>query len=460
MVMSGVFLSTMDSGMINVALPTIMRSFDLSLEHAGFIVSLYLLTITVTLVFWGKDPSELSTQDKSDINAWIASGGKLIIWDSETAAYFGGFDYTWLTFPFSVNAPGAFGATGWPLLDMEENQLSSINPASPFYVNNYSLSQFTDAVGDAAIFTARNPSDWCVDYNAINVLELDGPVHVYSKHIGTGIIIYSGLDWDYQTTDLKNLLNNEFNADSLPCSYSWTGNVIVTKEADKAVYQPGDTIIFTITVTNPAANPSDIYDAVLTDTPPVEITLIDPAIYNLGNIAPGATITQIITATAVTPGTNLINTGAVVGKNAAGSVYYSGSAQEAFDMVSQNAEEKCISGYKLDQSDNSGIPGWTIILTNPDGSTVSTTTGATGFYQFCQLMPGEYHIEEEQRAGWIPLSPPTININLATTDVTNLNFTNQREDYPVTEFPSIFLPATMIIGFLGAVLFIQRTRDY
>lgn len=54
MVMSGVFLSTMDSGMINVALPTIMRSLNLSLEHAGFIVSFYLLTITVTLVFWGK----------------------------------------------------------------------------------------------------------------------------------------------------------------------------------------------------------------------------------------------------------------------------------------------------------------------------------------------------------------------------------------------------------------------
>ncbi len=54
MVMSGVFLSTMDSGMINVALPTIMRSLNLSLEYAGFIVSFYLLTITVTLVFWGK----------------------------------------------------------------------------------------------------------------------------------------------------------------------------------------------------------------------------------------------------------------------------------------------------------------------------------------------------------------------------------------------------------------------
>lgn len=54
MVMTGVFLSTMDSGMINVALPTIMRSFKLSIEHAEFIVTIYLLTITVTLVFWGR----------------------------------------------------------------------------------------------------------------------------------------------------------------------------------------------------------------------------------------------------------------------------------------------------------------------------------------------------------------------------------------------------------------------
>lgn len=52
--MTGVFLSTMDSGMVNVALPTIMRSFQLSLEHAEFVVTLYLLTITVTLVFWGQ----------------------------------------------------------------------------------------------------------------------------------------------------------------------------------------------------------------------------------------------------------------------------------------------------------------------------------------------------------------------------------------------------------------------
>ncbi len=54
LVMSGVFLSTMDSGMVSVALPTIMRSYDLTLEHSELIITVYLFTITVTLVLWGK----------------------------------------------------------------------------------------------------------------------------------------------------------------------------------------------------------------------------------------------------------------------------------------------------------------------------------------------------------------------------------------------------------------------
>jgi EmrB/QacA subfamily drug resistance transporter len=54
MVMGGVFLSTMDSGMVNIALPTIMRSFSVGLERTNLVVVVYLLTITATLVFWGK----------------------------------------------------------------------------------------------------------------------------------------------------------------------------------------------------------------------------------------------------------------------------------------------------------------------------------------------------------------------------------------------------------------------
>jgi len=54
MVMGGVFLSTMDSGMVNIALPTIMASFAVGLEQTNLVVIVYLLTITATLVFWGK----------------------------------------------------------------------------------------------------------------------------------------------------------------------------------------------------------------------------------------------------------------------------------------------------------------------------------------------------------------------------------------------------------------------
>lgn len=81
MVMTGIFLSTMDSGMINVALPTIMRSFDLSLEYAGFIVTFYLLTITVTLVFWGRLADKLGRGN-------IYSAGMLLFSVGAIACYY------------------------------------------------------------------------------------------------------------------------------------------------------------------------------------------------------------------------------------------------------------------------------------------------------------------------------------------------------------------------------------
>lgn len=49
----GVFLSTMDSSMVNVALPSIMRAFSAPLIEVQWVVLIYLLTITVSLLFWG-----------------------------------------------------------------------------------------------------------------------------------------------------------------------------------------------------------------------------------------------------------------------------------------------------------------------------------------------------------------------------------------------------------------------
>ena len=50
---TGVFLSTMDSSMVNVALPFIMESFGAPLRSIQWVVLVYLLSITVTLLFWG-----------------------------------------------------------------------------------------------------------------------------------------------------------------------------------------------------------------------------------------------------------------------------------------------------------------------------------------------------------------------------------------------------------------------
>ncbi len=54
MVATGVFLSTMDSSMINVALPFIMKSFSTTLARVEWVVLMYLLTITVSLLIWGQ----------------------------------------------------------------------------------------------------------------------------------------------------------------------------------------------------------------------------------------------------------------------------------------------------------------------------------------------------------------------------------------------------------------------
>ncbi|MCF6291318.1 MAG: MFS transporter [Desulfobacterales bacterium] len=52
-VATGVFMSTLDSSMINVALPAIMNEFHSSLVLTQWVVMIYLLTITSSLLFWG-----------------------------------------------------------------------------------------------------------------------------------------------------------------------------------------------------------------------------------------------------------------------------------------------------------------------------------------------------------------------------------------------------------------------
>lgn len=49
----GVFMSTLDSSMVNIALPAVMRHFHSPMHATEWVVLAYLLTITATLLFWG-----------------------------------------------------------------------------------------------------------------------------------------------------------------------------------------------------------------------------------------------------------------------------------------------------------------------------------------------------------------------------------------------------------------------
>jgi hypothetical protein len=163
--------------------------------------------------------TRLTASQKADINNWIASGGKLIVYDSDACSGSNTPDYSWLPYPFSTNNPGQQGATGGTLTIVEDNTLSSPNSASPYYIDTANIVQTTDAVGDANVMLAKDPN-WCGDMQATNVNNVTGWTHTYAPHV-RGLMIYNGLDND----DISNqwlrrmwVLELCQNPAGLPCS--------------------------------------------------------------------------------------------------------------------------------------------------------------------------------------------------------------------------------------------------
>ncbi|MDD4651608.1 MAG: carboxypeptidase regulatory-like domain-containing protein, partial [Methanothrix sp.] len=92
-----------------------------------------------------------------------------------------------------------------------------------------------------------------------------------------------------------------------------------------------------------------------------------------------------------------------------------------------NQRLRNISGYKLDDCDNTGLPGWTITLSNSSGEVDTTTTNATGYYEFSGLDPGSYTVTETTKPGWTTITTPVLPVTLDCTNLTNQNFTNIKE---------------------------------
>jgi hypothetical protein len=89
--------------------------------------------------------------------------------------------------------------------------------------------------------------------------------------------------------------------------------------------------------------------------------------------------------------------------------------------VFRNAPDTyCIEGRKVDAHTGNGLPDWTITLSDGGGVIGSNTTNATGYYDFCNLAPGDYTVCETLQPGWLNISPLCYDVTILDSDERNV----------------------------------------
>ena len=95
----------------------------------------------------------------------------------------------------------------------------------------------------------------------------------------------------------------------------------------------------------------------------------------------------------------------------------------------------CISGFDYNDADGlasttddrSVLPDWEIKLyaTSSEGSLIATTsTNTVGYYEFLELLPGNYSVMQTLKTGWLNLISPAAVVTLVDCDLEDLNFVN------------------------------------
>jgi len=110
------------------------------------------------------------------------------------------------------------------------------------------------------------------------------------------------------------------------------------------------------------------------------------------------------------------------------------------------ANNFCISGTKFNDTNSNatrdpgeaGLPGWTIRLTRPDGTSINTTTDANGAYKFENLTSGTYRVSEIRQSNWTQTYPAWLGdhiINITDGNITGVDFGNNYLPVPDIPFP-------------------------
>lgn len=111
-VATGVFMSTLDSSMVNIALPAIMLEFHSSLHNTKWVVMIYLLAITASLLFWGHLGDRLGRRRIYSLGMLIFGTGSLFCGISPRIAWL-------ITFRFGQAVGAAMMMSSGPALIKE-----------------------------------------------------------------------------------------------------------------------------------------------------------------------------------------------------------------------------------------------------------------------------------------------------------------------------------------------------
>lgn len=156
--------------------------------------------------------TSFSSAQHDAINAFLAAGNKLLLYDADRCApgEGGNADYSWFTYPFTTSNPGPQGASG-TLTIVENSTLTQGLANDPFD---------KDELGDANTATTSDPH-WFAAAKTTNALGVNGYFLAYARN--KGLIIYDGADhWftDGPTQSLTDLflneLNQQYDPDHLP----------------------------------------------------------------------------------------------------------------------------------------------------------------------------------------------------------------------------------------------------
>ncbi len=83
------------------------------------------------------------------------------------------------------------------------------------------------------------------------------------------------------------------------------------------------------------------------------------------------------------------------------------NSNDVLNLELRNAPLGCLAGYKENEQ-GVGLAGWTIEVRNSSGLVGTALTDGAGFWQVCNLEPGEYNVSEVLQGNYIPLTPTAV----------------------------------------------------